>query len=203
MNRYLELRTAPLDEEMSNTLAKQTLMWEGREIRVSQVPTHLRTDSNALGRRKLNGRHLQALGEFEELKLRKLSQLRAAAVDLGFENYVQARERIGRVQYERLLSSFEEVLDRLEDKYAERFRVSLETALGIPLQETGPWDLTYWEEKNEPPGVFMEKNLVAAVESVVSALAIRFETSGAVSIDLDRRSGKQPGAFCIPIRISR
>jgi hypothetical protein len=199
MDQYLELRAVPLDEEMSNT--KQTLMWEGREIRLSQVSTHLRTEPNALSRRKLYDRQLQTLGEFGELKLKKLSQLRAAADDLGFENYIQARERISGVQYERLLSSFEEVFERLGDRYLERFRISLETTLGIPLQETGSWDLAYWEEKNEPPGVFMKENLLGAVESIISALAIRFETSEAVSIDLDRRSGKQPGAFCIPIRI--
>ncbi len=201
LNQHLELHTAPLDEEMSNALAKQTLMWKGREIRLFQVPAYLRREPDAFIRRELNDRQLQTLSDFEEKKLRKLSQLRAAAVDLGFENYVQARERISGVQYEKLLSSFEEVLECLEDKYLERFRVSLETALGIPLQEIGSWDLAHWEEKNEPQGVFMEKNLLGAVESVVSALAIRIETSEAVSIDLDRRSRKQPGAFCIPIRI--
>ncbi len=29
MNQYLELRSAPLNEEISNVRAKQTLMWEG------------------------------------------------------------------------------------------------------------------------------------------------------------------------------
>ena len=200
-DQCLELRAAPLNEEISNFQARQTLQWEGRQIPVFQVPGYLRTESDARKRRTLSEKHQKTMGETEDLGRRYFAQLRAAAADLGFRSYREARERIGGIQYEKVLSAFDEALDRLEDKYLERLRASLEMTLGIPFAGVGDWDVAHWEEKNDQPVVFPAENLVEVVESTISGLGIRPEASGAVSLDLENRFRKQPGAFCIPVRI--
>jgi len=133
--------------------------------------------------------------------LRILAQLRLAAANLGFKNYVEARERISGLQYEKILNGFEEVLNRLEDKFFERFRVSVEATIGIPFAEVNPWDIAHWEEKNDQLQVFSRKGLLGVVESTISEMSIRPERSGSISLDLDSRIGKQPRASCIPIKI--
>jgi hypothetical protein len=201
MDQYLDFHTAALNEESLRIQAKQNLTWEGREIPVSHATALLRTESDALRRRKLSERHGKALEESAGLRQRKIAQLGAAAADLGFNNYVEARERISGVQYENLLSAYEEILRRFEDGYWERLRVSMEATLGVPFHEAGSWDVAHWEGKNDQPLVFAEGNLLGVVESTVSELGIRPEQSEAVSLDLERTVSKQPGACCIPIRI--
>lgn len=200
MDQFLDFHTAALDEEISGIQQKQTVTWQGREVSLSQVPSFLRKESDALARRKLGEQQAKASGECAELMQRKIAQLRSAAVDLGFKNYVEARKRISGVDYENLLSAFEEVLQRFEDQYWERLRDSMEATLGIPFHEAGSWDVSRWEEKNDHPEVFTKSNLPGVVESTISDLGVRPERE-TIYFELERRAAKQPGASCIPIGI--
>jgi hypothetical protein len=200
-DQYLDYRTAPVSEEIAGFDVSHALVWEGQEIPVSQVPTLLRREPDALRRRKLYERQAKALGEFEELKRSKVAQLRAASIDLGFRNYVDAKERVTGIQYEKLLSAFDEGLGRLEDKYVERFRASLEMTLGIPFHEIGSWDAAHWEAKNDQPHAFRENNLRGMVDLTIAELGVRPGDPEAVCLELERRTGKQSSPVCIPIRI--
>jgi hypothetical protein len=201
IDQYLDFRTAPLRQEIAQFEAKETVQWEGKEIPFIQVSAHLRRETDALRRRRLHERQVKALGRLEELKEKEVFQLQSAAADLGFQNYIQARERISGIHFETLLTAFEEVLRRLEDKYLERFKVSLEATLGIPWHETGSWDVPHWEERNDRPAVFAERNLRSVVEATIAELGIRPEHADAVSLDLESRQSKQPLPVCVPIRI--
>ena len=201
IDRYFDYRTAPVTEEITRLEASRTLMWEGKEISASEAQARIRTETDAFKRRKLAERRAKVMADCGELAERRTAQLREAASRLGFQNYIEAREQISSVQYEKLADSFDEVLSRLEDKYTERFRVSLEATLGIPFQETGSWDVAHWEAKNDQPHVFSGRKLAGVVETAVAEMDIRPENSEAVTVDLERRSGKKPGAFCIPIRV--
>ena len=199
IDQYLDFHTAPVRQELASFERDQTLIWEGRKISVSQIRSRLKSEPDALTRRKLNERYAEALSESGGLREREIAQLRSAAADLGFKNYTEARERISRVQYEKLSGSFEEVLKRIEDKYLERLRLSFETTLGIAFQEAGSWDLAHWEWRNDEPQLFPAKDLPRVIESAVAAL--RPERPEYVSMDLARRNGKQPSPCCIPIRV--
>ena len=201
MDRYLDCHTAAVTEEIMRFEASRTLMWEGKELPASDVPAHLRTEIHAFKRRKLAERQAQVLADSGELVQRRTAQLRAAANRLGFKDYIEARERISHVQHEMLADSFDEILGRLEDKYSEQFRISLEAALGIPLHETGSWDVSHWEAKNDQPRVFSWRNLTGVVEMAVAEMDIRPEYSEAIALDLQQRPGKKPGVFCIPVRV--
>jgi len=120
---------------------------------------------------------------------------------LGFRSYAQARERISGTDCKSLLHSFEAIINRLGDRYLEKLRVSFETVLGLAFQEAGSWDLAHWQKKNDPEGVFLERNLVSAIEATVSELGIRPERPDAVQLDLQCGALKHSKPLCIPIRI--
>jgi hypothetical protein len=165
------------------------------------VSAYQRRETDAQKRKRLHDRQVKALAGIQDLKRREIFQLRSAAARLGFNNYVQARERITGIQYQALLDAFDDALRRLEDKYPERFRVSLEATLGIPLHESGSWDVPHWEAKNDHPAIFPEKSLRGVVEATMDELGIRPEKSDAVCFDLEHRQWKRPAAACVPIRI--
>jgi hypothetical protein len=199
LDQYLECRAAPLTEEISRL--ETTVTSEGMAIQVSQVQALLRNEPDAFKRRQLNDRYVKTLGESAELRWRKIEQLRSASADLGFKNYLESEEEIGGIRFEKLLEAMDDVLSRSEDQYFEQWRVSLETSLGIPYEETGSWDVAHWENRNDQLRVFSEKNLTAVVKATISDLDAIPEGSGTISVDLDRRKGKHPGPFCIPVRI--
>lgn len=200
IDQHLDLRTAPLTQEIARFESEQTIRWEGREILLSQVPAHLKEESNALKRRRLYECCARAQQE-SELKQKKVAQLRSAAVGLGFKNYGEAREWISGTDYRKLLNSLDVALRKLEDRYTEQFRVSLENTLGIPFQEAGCWDVTHWLKKNDECRIFSERSLFSVVKATIEELGIPPENPDAIVHDIDRTKGKDSRPFCIPIRI--
>jgi hypothetical protein len=201
IDQYLDYRTVPVTEEIRRLEATQTLPWKGRVIPVSHALAQMRRESNPLGRRQLHERQVQALGESVGLKRKKILRLHAAAKDLGFENYVVARERISGIRYEELLCSLEEAMNRLSDRFLERFRISLEATLGLPFRETAVWDVPHWEEMNDRPDVFRQQDLVGIADLTFAELGIRPENPEAVFLDPIQEDGKWSMPLCIPIRI--
>jgi hypothetical protein len=200
LDQHLDARAAPLAQEIAHFEAKQTLTWEGREIHLSQVPAHLKNESEAVKRRELSERHAHALGE-SDLKQEIVARLHSAAGSLGFNSYLEARERISGTNYRRLLNSFDAVLARLQDRYLEKLRVSFETALGLDFREAGAWDVARWLKQNDKEDVFSKGNLLSVFDATVSELGIRPERPDAVVLDLENRALKHPRPFCLPIKI--
>jgi hypothetical protein len=201
IDQHLDARLAPLTEEIFDFEAQQKIVWEGQELTFSQASLHLEKESDGFKRRNLSERYASKMQKSESLRLESVFRLQSAASGLGFKNYAQARERIGRVEYRKLLDSLDAALQPLEDKYRERLRESFEISLGQPFQEAGSWDIAYWEMANEAEQVFAKDNLFSTVQATVSELGIQPERQDSVSIDLDYREGKKAGRLCIPIRI--
>jgi hypothetical protein len=201
IDQYLDYRTVPVTEAIHRLEVTQTFLWDGRVLPVSRAPAQLRREPDVLRRRQLQGRQVTALGELDELRQRKIQKLHAAAKDLGFENYVTARERISGIRYEELLGPLEEAMNRLNDSFLEQFRISLETTLGIPFQETAFSDVFHWEEKNDRPEVFRKQELLGIADLTLSELGIRPENPEAVFLDLEQENRKLPRPLCVPIRI--
>jgi hypothetical protein len=200
MDQHLDSLAAPLTEASARFEAEQTLPWEGRQISLLQVPACLKNEPDASQRRRLSERRARALGE-SEVKQELAARLRSAAAGLGFRSYREAKERISKTDYRQLLSSLDAVLGRLQDRYLERLRVSFETSLGLGFSEAGAWDVPRWQKQNDREEIFSEGNLLPVFEATVSELGIRAERPDAIVLDLERRAQKQPGPFCIPIRI--
>jgi hypothetical protein len=118
---------------------------------------------------------------------------------LGFDNYVQAQERIRGTDFSKLLSSLDGILSRLGGQFRDPFRVSFETTLGIPLNEAGSWDVGHWRKRNDRESVFTEDHLLPVVEATVYELGIRPERPEAIRYDLDQRARARP--VCVPVRI--
>jgi hypothetical protein len=161
----------------------------------------LRSDPDAGERRKLAGLQADALAETEEIKLQYFEQLQSVAARLGFANYARARERINGINYAALLNSFEEVLSLVEEKSDERFRVSLETSLGISRADAGVWDTAFWQTRNDRPEFFPARNLLPFVETIISELNIRPEKPDVISVDLEQKGRRDSRPCCIPVRI--
>jgi hypothetical protein len=201
IDQHLDACLAPLTEEIFDFEAQQKIVWEGQELSFSQASLYLKKEPDGFRRRNLSERYAGEMQKSELLRTENISRLQSAAGRLGFKNYAQARERVGGVEFRKLVESLDAALRPLEDKYREGLRESFEISPGLAFQEAGAWDLAYWERINEAEQVFSKDNLLPIVQATVSELGIRPERLDSVSIDLDCREGKKAGRLCIPIRI--
>ena len=200
MDQHLDLQTIQLTQEIEQFEADERVVWEGQEIPLSLIPPRLHQESDAKKRRSLYDTYMGALQK-SELKINKLSQLRAAAVGLGFKTYTEAREHICGVDFRQLLYSFDAAMNELEDVFKDQFRNSLEMSLGIPYREAGSWDLAHWLKKNDEENVFSEIGLHPVVNAAKEALGIQPEHPDAVLHETARETLKYGRPFCIPLRI--
>jgi hypothetical protein len=201
IDQHLDHRSASLSQEILRFDAQQTLVWEGKDIIFSRIPSLLKEESSAVKRRQLSEKYARILNDKADLKYQKIALRHTAAESLGFKDYVEAREYVSGVNYRKLLESLDAALSRLDDVYLERLRVSVESTLGFPLQEAGAWDVARWQKQNDFENVFSEKNLLRAADATIAELGLRPERPDAISLDLERRARKQASPFCIPIRI--
>ena len=201
IDQYLDYRVSPLTQEIARLDAEKKVMWEGREVFLSQVLSLLRDEPDASKRHQLGQRYAQALRDSEEIRYERLKLRHSAAKTLGFKDYVEARESVSGIDYRRLLESFDAVLHSLDASYLDQLRTSIEAILRIPFQEAVSWDVTRWQRRNDHESVFSEKNLLPVMEAAVSELGIEAELPGAITLDLERRPLKQARPFCIPIRV--
>jgi hypothetical protein len=201
IDQHLDLRAATLTQEISRNDAQQTLVWEGKDIIFSQTPSLIRDESSAAKRRQLSEKYTRILSDTADLRHQRIELRQTAAENLGFKNYVEAREYISGVNYTKLLETLDAALSRLDDSYFERLRVSVESTLGIPLQEAGSWDVARWQKQNDLENVFSEKNLLPVMDATITDLGVHPERPDAILLDLDHRARKQANPCCIPIRI--
>ncbi len=198
-DQHMDAQLAPLTEEILRSENHKKIVWEGRNLDISQIPHRLKNESDALKRRNLNERYAGELQKSEGLRLESVSRLRSAAARLGFKNYVHAREQIDGVEFHKMLDSLDVALQPLEDKYMERLKVSFEILHSF--QEAGAWDIAYWKNKNEAEQVFLKDKMLPILQATVSEFGIRPERQDTVSMDLEDREGKRASPLCIPIRI--
>jgi hypothetical protein len=200
IDQHLDAQLAPLTEEMHQLEAQRSLVWEGKDLAPSQVPFHLKNESDSFKRRNLSERYAREFQKSELLRQESVSRLNSAAMNLGFNHYVQAREQISGVNFHKLLESWDAALQPLEDKYMEQLRASVEISQNS-FQEAGAWDIAYWEKKNEAEHVFSKDNLISVVKATLSDLGVEPERPESVVIDMENREGKRSGPLCIPIKI--
>jgi hypothetical protein len=201
VEQHLDARQAPLAEEIVDFEAGQKIIWEGQELSFPQAALWLRRESDYFKRRNLFERYAREMQKSESLRMESVLRLQSASVKLGFKNYAEARGSIGGVDCSKVLDKLDAALQPLEDKYMERLRESIEISMGHPFQESGSWDISRWEMKNDAEEVFPKENLLPVAEATVSELGIEPERQDSVAIDLDQREGKKAGRLCIPIRI--
>jgi hypothetical protein len=199
IDQHLDFRAAPLTRDLTHLEAKLKVQWEGRELAFHSIRSQLRKEPDAFKRRELNARFCRTLEDADSLQVERISELQASAVRLGFRGYPEARERIAGLKYERLLESFDAVFRPLQDTYFECLRLSMETTMGIPFQETGSWDVPYWEKRNDAEHVFPANRLMSVAEATISEMGIRPERSESISYDLTPVQSRGP--ICIPIRV--
>jgi hypothetical protein len=201
IDQHLDFRAASLTQEIDRFAMRQTVGWEGNTLAFSQIPIVLKNEPDATRRRLLSEKCADALSDAEGLVRDKLTMLRSTAAALGFKDYVRAKEYIAGTDYARLLDAAEASMERLEDLYLERLRVSVEATLGIPLQEAGSWDVGRWRLLNDPVHFFDRGNLLPVMDTTLSDLGIKPENPDAFSMDLEPRPLKRSRPCCIPIRI--
>lgn len=188
---------AALRDEYFAWEATTTVELEGRETPLRQLPRAVAREPEPSRRRELEGRVEGVLEESVSLRVDILERERDAVRDLGYGDYLAARERIGRQSFGPLLERGRRVAEVTAPAYRDHLRAHLRRVGVDPARASRADELALRRRPfpGEPDGPDLD-----AVRDLLgrdlSALDVSLPVGDRLQLDLEGRPLKRPESFC-------
>lgn len=198
----IALATAPLLDEYLSWEATTTLEVEDRELSLRQIPREIARTRDRGERRRLAGRRDRALEEAIPLWLDLVQRERDVVRGLGYGGYLAARDRLAGVDHEAVLEEGRKVVRETEALFTARLHEVLASAQISP-GEAVQSDQWYLRRMSGLERAFTPAGVRNILSRDLRAAGILPDAAGRLTLDLEARPLKRPGAFCAGLEVPR
>src|SRR5947209_6122852 len=197
---YLDAQARELTDELSSCMARERVEWDGESIPVNNVPKIISNELDALRRRELTARSIDALSTCSDLRAARLESFHESARVLGFDSYRALFTEITGVDYERLAASSRKFLERTEAAYASALAQAAQRELqGVSFHDLEHADYFYFQRVPRLDSFFPADELMATYRRGMEGFGIRTERQKNIQIETEDRPFKNPRAACFRI----
>ena len=196
-------RVAPFEERQLQWEQRQTLAVEGREIPYLRTAIELQNSPDRAFRIALD----RARAETDASGLTSLRRDRFAAERdvvrdaTGDDDYVEAIARLSGMDLDALAGQASALLAETADMYRDVLGQLVRRRLGIGIDALVRADTGWTFRANAYDGAFPSNQLVQTATRQMTEMGLDASVDGRVRIDAEEREGKQPRAFCVPVRV--
>jgi hypothetical protein len=193
------------------TLEERQLAWEqhatarvnGRDVPYLRVPIELVNLDDRKARIALDvARAALVSSELTPLLRTRWEREREVLAALGFEDYVAAVSTLSGIDLARLGLESERFLDATTDLYRESLERVVRQRLGsVPLAGLVRSDASWVFRARDFDGAFPGAAIVGTAGRQMAELGVSATQRGRITFDTEERPGKQPRAFCVPVRV--
>lgn len=194
---HLAARVRDISAEIANYEAAARIDWSGERIAFSQSEELLAMESDRQRRRELHARRAETIKGAQDLLAERFHKLHAGAVELGFENYPAMRG----LDFGKLANSAEKILEKTESRYVSALAAMLPREVGVSLDEATAADLLRLRRYARFDVFFPREQMLRVYRELFADLGFNTDKQTNVELDTAARPGKQPQAFCSPIRV--
>jgi hypothetical protein len=120
---------------------------------------------------------------------------------LGYTRYVDAIAELSGIDLDALGRDADGFLADTADMYVECLARVVKRRLGIPLGDLDRADASWLFRADQYDAGFDGNKLLETARRQMREMELDPEQSGRVRFDTDEREGKQPRAFCVPVRV--
>lgn len=192
---------APLEDEYRAWEAASVVRLDGREIPFRDVPRALANEPDRGVRMELERRRATRLEEATPLLLDLLHRERQAVSELGFGDYVEARERLSGLNVRGIERQAVRIVAGTEDAYREHFAYQVRGRLGIDPAGAVRSDALRLERTPWLEEAVELRGILGGVRRDLGELGLPLRTDDRVTLDLEPRPLKAPDSTCVPIRV--
>ncbi len=175
---------------------------DGRAVPYLRAPIELQNSPDRAFRLALDRARATAgadgLNSIVRDRLLKEHDLIAA---LGFGDYVEARRRLSGVDYEGLAAQTGAFLAATEAMYTDSLARLVKHRLGSGLEGLDRSDVAWTFRADRFDASFQPGPLMETAIRQMGEMGLDATEEGRVRIDIEERPGKQPRAFCAPVRV--
>ncbi len=192
------------------SLEEDQLRWEqealvraaGREVPYLRVPIELANQPDRATRLALDAaRATLVAGGVTRLRRERFALEHDAVKRLGYGDYVSGSCALMGIDLLELARSGEEFLRASEGLYRDALGRLVKRRLGVPLEQLARADVPWAFRAKDYDAAFPLATLVETAVRQMREMGIDAHQAGRVRFDTDERAGKQPRAFCVPIRV--
>jgi hypothetical protein len=190
-------------------LEEQQLAWEqrarvsvnGHDLPYLRVPIELANSPDRAVRIALDEARVAAAGAIEDLRRRRFRTERDILTDLGFADPVDAFARLSGIDVVGLARAAGDFLARTRDMYVECLGQLTRRRVGVPVGELVRADAGWTFRADRFDHGFPAVGILETATRQMREMGLDATQDGRVRVDTEEREGKQPRAFCAPVRV--
>ncbi|MBS1791921.1 MAG: hypothetical protein JST85_29715 [Acidobacteria bacterium] len=194
-------RIRELSTEVEEYETASGISWDGQRIPFRQTEELLATESDRQRRRDLHARRADVIKGAQDLLAERFEKLRAGTVELGFESYPAMRSQLRNLDFGKLETAAEKILEKTESRYVAALAPFVMREVGTSLDEATSADLPFLKRYTRFDAFFPRESLLRIYRELCANFGFNADKQSNVELDAASRPGKQLQAFCSPIRI--
>jgi hypothetical protein len=197
---YLTRATGGLPDEIATAESRAIIHWRGDEIRYRAARDRISTTGDRGERNGLFDQWLRAVEAINPLRIERLEAMHDAVRDLGYADYVELVRATRGWNPDELAATTRGALNASETGYYAAMRRLLARA-GIEGGDGSLADAWFGLRGTGWDAWFEPRRLPRTLEATVGPLGMGIRDLEGVTLDVDPRPNKEPGAFFVALRV--
>ncbi len=194
--------TAALEEQQLAWEQEASLDVDGHRVPVLRAPIELANSPDRAFRLALDAARSEAAATALTAVRRERFRREHSVVDLlELGDYVEARSTLSGIALDDLGEDAKAFLDATHDAYVDGLARLVKRRLSLPVSELQRADAAWLFRADGFDAAFAADRLMDTAATQMAAMGLDHTVAGRVHFDTAERDGKQPRAFCVPVRV--
>lgn len=192
---------APLEERQLAWEHETVLHVNGAAVPYLRVPIEIGNTADRGRRMALDTARVAKVAELAPLRGERFTVEHDIVSRLGFADYVQGMTALSGIDLDELGVRAGTFLDATADMYREVLGQLTQRRIGAPAEGLVRSDAAWVFRADQFDRAFPPERLVATATRQIREMGLDATCDGRVRFDAEERDGKQPRAFCAPVRV--
>jgi hypothetical protein len=194
-------RAREISAEIGEYESRARIDWGEGKLPFLESAASLANEIDPERRRDLFARRADVIKGAQDLRAERLDKLREGALAFGYENRLVMRRELRGVDCEKLAEKAGRILSKTEGGYVTALSGLLAREIGVSIGAATAADLGFLRRSARRDDFFPPERMPGVYRELFAALGFSVDKQSNVVIDSEARLGKQPDAFCAPIRV--
>ena len=194
-------RAQDVSDEIEDYEANAFVDWQGGKAPFRASASLLASETDFARRRDLFARRAGVIEAAQDLRAERLEKLRDGAREMGYENRLAMLRELRGLDYEGTASRARAILSKTEGGYVNALASLLPREIGVSVDDATQADLGFLQKFTRFDHFFPRERMLGVYRELFAAFGFNSEKQSNLSIDSEPHPGKQPQAFCSPIRV--
>ena len=197
----MERELAALGDELATAESAATVVVDGKEMRYHSAAVALQNEPDRARRRRIEDARVAEIARLNPLRERLHVRHHELIRELGFPGYIDFYSTLKQIDLAALGREMESFLSRTRELYLAAVAPWFEEVIGVPFAKAQRHDTGVLFRMADRDAWFAGERMVPALKQTLLGLGIALDDQPNVHLDTEDRAGKNPRAFCSPVRV--